>query len=57
MGQYQYTAQAVDDGQVLTSTCYADDDGQVRSDLKRIGYTVDSVKPQKAKEISLYLKN
>lgn len=51
MSQYQYTAQAVDDGQVLTSTCYADDEGQVRSDLKRIGYTVDSVKPQKSDEI------
>ncbi len=51
MTQYQYTAQAVDDGEVLTSTCYADDEGQVRSDLKRMGYTVDSVKPQKADEI------
>lgn len=51
MSQYQYTAQAVDDGQVLTSTCYADDEGQVRSDLKRMGYTVDSVKLQKNDEI------
>jgi len=51
MAQYQYTAHAVEDGEVFTSTCYADDEGQVRSDLKRMGYTVDSVKPQKADEI------
>ncbi len=51
MGLFQYTAQAVDDGQMLTSTCYADDEGKVRSDLKRIGYTVDSIKPQKSDEV------
>ena len=51
MSQFQYTAQAVDDGQVFTSTCYADDEGQVRSDLRRMGYTVDSVKSQKSSEI------
>jgi type IV pilus assembly protein PilC len=51
MSQFQYTAQAIDDGQVLNSTCYANDEGQVRSGLKRIGYTVDSIKPQKANEI------
>jgi len=51
MSQFQYTAQAVDNGEMLTSTCYADDEDQVRSDLKRMGYTVDSVKPQKADEI------
>ena len=36
MGQFLYTAQAVDDGEVFTSTCCADDEGQVRSDLKRL---------------------
>ena len=51
MSQYQYTAHAVDDGKMLTSTCYADDENQVRSNLKRIGYTVDSVRPQKTNEI------
>jgi type IV pilus assembly protein PilC len=51
MSQYQYTAHAVDNGEVFTSTCYADDEGQVRSQLKRIGYTVDSVKTQKTNEI------
>jgi len=51
MSQYQYTAQAVDDGQVFTSTCYADDEGQVRSNLKRIGYTVDSIKLRKSNKI------
>ena len=51
MSQFQYTAQAVDDGQVLTSTCYAEDEGQVRSGLKRMGYTVDSIKSQKSNEI------
>jgi type IV pilus assembly protein PilC len=51
MSQYQYTAHAIDNGEMLTSTCYADDEGQVRSQLKRIGYTVDSVKTQKTDEI------
>jgi type IV pilus assembly protein PilC len=51
MSKYQYTAHAVDDGKMLTSTCYADDEGQVRSQLKRIGYMVDSVKTQKTNEI------
>jgi len=51
MGQFQYTAQAVDDGEVFTSTCCADDEGQVRSDLKRMGYTVETVKPQKSNQI------
>ncbi len=51
MSQYQYTAHAVGDGEVFMSTCYADDEGQVRSQLKRIGYTVDSVKPKRSDEI------
>jgi len=51
MGQYQYTTHAVDDGKVFTSTCYADDENQVRSQLKRMGYMVDSVKPQKIDKI------
>jgi type IV pilus assembly protein PilC len=51
MSQYQYTAHAVDDDKMLTSTCYADDENQVRSNLKRIGYTVDSVKTQKTDQI------
>jgi len=51
MSQYQYTAHAVDDGKVFTSTCYADDENQVRSNLKRMGYTVDSVRPQKTAQI------
>jgi len=51
MSQYQYTAHAVDDGKMLTSTCYADDEGQVRSNLKRMGYMVDSVRPQKTDRI------
>ena len=51
MSQYQYTAQAVDDGQVFTSICYADDENQVRSNLKRMGCTVDSVRPKKTDQI------
>ncbi len=51
MSQFLYTAQAVDNGKMLTSSCYADDEGQVRSGLKRIGYTVDSVKPQRKNSI------
>ncbi len=51
MSQYQYTAHAVDDGEVFTSTCYAEDEGQVRSQLKRIGYAVDSVKTQKTDQL------
>jgi type IV pilus assembly protein PilC len=51
MSKYQYTAHAVDDGKMLTSTCYADDEGQVRLQLKRIGYMVDSVKTKKNNEI------
>ena len=51
MSQFQYTAQAVDTGEMLTSTCYADDEGQVRSGLKRIGYTVDSLELQRRSEV------
>ena len=51
MSQFQYTAQAVDTGEMLTSTCYADDEGQVRSGLKRIGYTVDSLEPRIKSEV------
>ena len=51
MSQFQYTAQAVDTGEMLTSTCYADDEGQVRSGLKRIGYTVDSLELQRKSEV------
>ncbi len=51
MSQFQYTAQAVDTGEMLTSTCYADNEGQVRSGLKRIGYTVDSLELQKRSEV------
>ncbi len=50
MNQFQYTAQAVNDGEVFTSTCYADNEGAVRSELKQMGYTVDSVKPQKSSQ-------
>ncbi|MHC4727479.1 MAG: type II secretion system F family protein [Planctomycetota bacterium] len=51
MGQFQYTAQAVDERHAFTSSCYADDEDQVRSGLKRMGYKVDSIKAQKSDEI------
>jgi type II secretory pathway component PulF len=51
MSRYQYTAHAVDDGEVFTSTCYADNENQVRSNLERMGYTVDWVKTQKTDQI------
>ncbi|MCK4783054.1 MAG: type II secretion system F family protein, partial [Desulfobacteraceae bacterium] len=51
MGQFQYTARAIDTNEVFTSTCYADNEGVVRSELKRIGYAVDSVVPRKTNEI------
>jgi type IV pilus assembly protein PilC len=51
MSQFQYTARAVDNGEMLTSTCYADNEGQVRSGLKRIGYTVDSLEPRIKSEV------
>lgn len=51
MAEYQYTARAIDTNEVFTSTCYADNEGVVRSELKRIGYAVDSVVPRKTNEI------
>lgn len=51
MTQFQYTARAVDNNEVFSSTCYADDEGAVSSQLKRMGYTVDSVRPRKAAAI------
>ena len=51
MSQFQYTIRAVDNGEMLTSTCYADNEGQVRSGLKRIGYTVDSLEPRIKSEV------
>ncbi len=47
MALYQYTAWAVDDHKVFKSTCDAPSENVVRSKLKRIGYTVDSVSPLK----------
>jgi len=51
MAEYQYTARVIDTNEVFTSTCYADNEGVVRSELKRIGYAVDSVIPRKTTEI------
>ncbi len=51
MAEYQYTARAIDTNKVFTSTCYADNEGVVRSELKRLGYAVDSVVPRKTNEI------
>ena len=51
MGQFKYTAQAVDEGRAFTSTCYADDEGQVRSGLRRLGYTVGSIKAHRRDEV------
>lgn len=51
MGEYQYTARTIDSNELLTSNCYADDEGVVRSGLKRIGYAVDSVIPRKTRQI------
>jgi type IV pilus assembly protein PilC len=51
MGQFQYTAHAMDDGETYTSTCYADNENALRSELRRIGFNVDSVKPQKTSQI------
>ena len=51
MAQYQYTARAIDNGEVFTSTCYADNEGAVRSELRRMGYAVDSVISRKAGQL------
>jgi type IV pilus assembly protein PilC len=51
MTQFQYTVHAVDNGEVFTSTCYADDEDHVRSGLKQMGYTVDAIKQQKNTQI------
>ena len=51
MAQYQYTTRALEDGRVFTSTCYADDEGVVRSELKRMGYAVDSVALRKGGQV------
>jgi len=51
MSQFQYTAHSMDDGEMCTSTCYAHNENALRSELKRIGYTVDSVKPQKTSQV------
>ncbi|MCK4752800.1 MAG: type II secretion system F family protein [Planctomycetes bacterium] len=51
MTQYQYTIRAADDNEVLSSTCYAEDETVLRSDFKRMGYAVDFVAPVKASEV------
>ena len=51
MNKYQYTAHAVDSGVVFRSTCNAESEQAVRSELKRIGYVADSIKEQKSSEI------
>ncbi|MGA2914531.1 MAG: type II secretion system F family protein [Sedimentisphaerales bacterium] len=51
MSQFLYTVRAVDNNEAFASTCYADSEVQVRSELKRIGYVVDAVKMQKISRI------
>jgi type IV pilus assembly protein PilC len=51
MTQFLYTARAVDNNEAFTSTCYADSEVQVRSELKRIGYAVDAVRMRKISRI------
>jgi type IV pilus assembly protein PilC len=51
MTQFLYTARAVDNNEAYTSTCYAESEVQVRSELKRIGYAVDAVRTQKISRI------
>ena len=51
MTQFQYTATATDNSQAYNGTCYADDEQLLRSDLKRMGYAVDSVTQIKTSEV------
>ena len=48
---YQYTAQAMDSGQQLTSSCFADSADAVRLRLKRLGYRAGSVSQIKSQDI------
>ncbi len=45
MALYQYTIHSPEDNQVITSTCRAENQEQICTKLKRIGYHVDTIKP------------
>jgi type IV pilus assembly protein PilC len=51
MTQFLYTARAIDNNEAFKSTCYANNEVEIRSELKRMGYTVDTVKLQKISQI------
>jgi len=51
MAHFVYTAHTVDDGRMCRSSCYADNEAGVRSDLKRMGYSVDTVKLRKINQV------
>jgi type IV pilus assembly protein PilC len=51
MAQFLYTAHAVDNNEAFTSTCDVGSETLVRSELKRIGYTVDAVRLQKTGQV------
>ncbi|MCX5632237.1 MAG: type II secretion system F family protein [Phycisphaerae bacterium] len=51
MTQFLYTARAIDNNEAFGSTCYANNEVEIRSELKRMGYTVDTVKLQKISQV------
>ena len=51
MTQFLYTARAIDNNEAFESTCYANNEVEIRSELKRMGYTVGTVKLQKISQV------
>ncbi len=51
MAMYQYTVRAFEGSEAFSGTCYADNEGVVRSDLKRMGYRIKSLTQRKSSDI------
>jgi type IV pilus assembly protein PilC len=51
MTQFLYTARAIDNNEAFKSTCYANNEVEIRSELKRMGYIVGTVKLQKISQV------
>lgn len=51
MAMYQYTVRAFEGNEEFSGTCHADNEGVVRSDLKRMGYRIKSLTQRKSSDI------
>lgn len=51
MTQYRYTARTIEGNETVSSTCCANNEGIVRSELRRMGYKVSSITAKRGNEV------